>query len=160
MPGGRLDRADGVSELVRRRELVWMGAIAAAVGLALAALLTASFGAKSSGPPAALRPATPTPSAVAKKTAAEATVRRRHPARKHRKHHSHPRDRRHAAPAKPTHTTPTLAQAERPASQTQPVAGSQPTQTVASPAPAPEPVRQLSRPKRSTPGGASFDDSG
>jgi hypothetical protein len=42
------------------------------------------------------------------------------------------------------------------------VADPQPTQTVALPAPAPKPVRQFSKPapKRSSPGGVSFDDSG
>jgi len=63
--------------------------------------------------------------------------------------------------AKHAKSTPTLAQAQPPATtQPQPVVDSQPTQPVASPAPAPKPVKQLSRPKHSSPDGASFDDSG
>jgi hypothetical protein len=48
-----------------RRELTVMGAVAAVVGIALAALLTTVFGARSSGPPATLRPAAPAPAQTA-----------------------------------------------------------------------------------------------
>ena len=131
--------------------------MAALVGLVLAALLTASFGARSSSQPAALRTSAPPPAPVATKTTVRRAPERKHPVRKQRRHRRHSRH----APAKSAHSTPTLAQAQTPVvTQTEPQAVSQPTQTVASPAPAPKPVKQLSRPKRSPPGGTSFDDSG
>ena len=138
-----------------------MGSIAALVGLLHAALLTASFGARSSSQPAALRTSAPPPAPVATKTTVARAPERKPHVRKHR--NKHQRQRRHSrhAPAKPAHSTPTLAQAQTPVvTQTEPQAVSQPTETVASPAPAPKPVKQLSRPKRSSPGGTSFDDSG
>jgi hypothetical protein len=140
-----------------RRDLIVMGSIAAIAGIALAALLTASFGARSSGLPATLRPAPAAAPAVSVRTdAAKPAALRRHPSRKL---HRHRHRRKHPA-GKPALS---VAVAQRPATpQSRPVIQSEPRQTVASPAPTPEPVRPLSRPtpKRSSPVGTSFDDSG
>jgi hypothetical protein len=143
-----------------RRDLIVMGSIAAIAGIALAALLTASFGARSSGPPATLRPTPAAAPAVSARTeAAQPAAVRRHPLRtRHRQRH-----RREHPAVKPAHSAPSLTVAQHPATpQSQPVIQSEPTQTVSSPAPAPAPVKPLSRPapKRSSPSGASFDDSG
>jgi hypothetical protein len=142
-----------------RRDVVAMGSIAAIAGIALAALLTVAFGARSSGPPAALKP-TSVPAAVAAETHAPAKVLRRQADRPRRRV-----NRRHipAAAASAQSTGPSRAAATPPATaQTQTT--TQP-QTVAAPAPTPAPVRPLSRPKPSkpaggSPGGGSFDDSG
>jgi hypothetical protein len=140
-----------------RREVIAMGSIAASAGIALAVLLTHAFGAQSSGPPAALKPAS---GPAAAETHVPAKVRRRveHPRR-----HAH---RRHApAVGASPRTPPASAVADTPAPVTTPTRTTAPTQTVAAPAPAPQPVRPLSHPKPSkpaggAPGGVSFDDSG
>ena len=155
-----------------RRDLIVMGTIAAVVGLALALLLTASFGARSSGPPAALKRADGTPSAavaeVAAKHEAATLARRRAERRKLRRQHRRARARR--AASRPA--VPVVAQS-RPATTTQSESGFSPqesrqTQTVTSPSPSPspkpQPVQRQSHPKPAGSGGGgpggSFDDSG
>ena len=148
---------------MRRYELVWMGSIAAVAGIGLAALLTASFGARSSGAPAALRPSPPataaaTGPALVERAPVRAHVARIHVVRKRHRHARHPvvsahRARPIAAPAPAKSPVPTRTTADF-----------RPTQTVdsATPAPAPKPVKRVSQPapKHSAPTGFSFDDSG
>lgn len=146
---------------MRRYELFWMGSIAAIAGIGVAALLTASFGARSSGDPASLRPA-PVATAVATESAAAKRVPVRiHAAPKHTVHRHHRKVSRQAPSAKPAGSVPTSTHVES-APPTQRVSDSQPTPTVASPAPAPTVVKRVSTPapKHSSSSGASFDDSG
>jgi hypothetical protein len=146
-----------VPELVIRRDVIAMGSIAAIAGIALAALLTLAFGARSSGPPADLK----LPGAPAAGTAephSTAAIRRKAERKRHK-----PRRHAAAAPAPQAAPPPRVADTPTPAT-TEPRTTTQ-TQTVASPAPAPQPVRPLSRPKPSKPAGGSqdgvsFDDSG
>src|SRR5206468_3876079 len=109
LPAARRDPADGVPELVRRYELVWMGSIAAVAGIGLAALLTASFGARSSGTPPGLRPAAAATAVPAEPAAAKRVPVRVHAARKHAAHRRHMRVRDHAPTAKPARSIPTPA---------------------------------------------------
>jgi FtsZ-interacting cell division protein ZipA len=139
-----------------------MGTLAAIAGIALAALLTASFGARSSGPPANLKPAveaSTTKAADPPKAAAKNTLRP-HDRRRHRKPRQHP-------PASPAQGPTSLADAQQPPTIKQavqrPQQTTQPQQNLTTPAPAPQPVRPLSRPtrpKKVSSGGGTFDDSG
>jgi outer membrane biosynthesis protein TonB len=133
-----------------RRDLITMGAIAAVVGIGLAALLTASFGASSSGPPAALRPAEAAPEKAPAPVAKKVEHKPRTAAHRRRKAHR-PKPSPRPAPAPSTVATPTPLPEQ-----------TQTTETVATPAPVAAPVKQLSRPapKRKAPEGATFDDSG
>lgn len=139
-----------------------MGTLAAIAGIALAAMLTASFGARSSGPPADLKPAavastTPTTKAAdPPKAAAKSSSR----PRKRRRHHQ-----RQQSP--PAQGATSLADAQRPPTIKQAVQRPQqttsPQQHLITSAPAPQPVRTLSRPtrpKKVSSGGGTFDDSG
>jgi hypothetical protein len=145
-----------------RRDLVVMGGLAAIAGIALAAMLTASFGARSSGPPALLKPAAEALPAKAADPPKAAVSRKPRP-------HSRPRHRQaQHAPVLPAQGTTSLADAQQPPTikpaVQQPRPATQPKQQVTTPAPAPQPVRPLSRPARPKKGGsgsgATFDDSG
>jgi FtsZ-interacting cell division protein ZipA len=146
-------------------EFIVMGLLAAICGLFLALLLSAEFGARSSGGEAALRTSkTPAPDlAKLRQTAVRSTpaLRRKAHRRTHHAKRSQPRAVRTAPQA--------VAQVQTPANQTngytQPVQGQtgpvQQLSTPTNPAPSPAPVKkQATRPKPSTGGGTSFDDSG
>jgi hypothetical protein len=144
-----------------RRDLVVMGTLAAIAGIALAALLTASFGASSSGPPATLKPAVkalkPEAPSLAKATAARKAARAQRRRRVHRA--------RQSTPAAPVQTGASVAQTQpSTTTPTQQQTTTQPQQQVTTPAPNPQPVRPLSRPTQpkrgSSDGGGTFDDSG
>jgi FtsZ-interacting cell division protein ZipA len=146
-------------------EFVVMGLLAAICGIFLALLLSAEFGARSTGGEAALRTSkTPAPDlAKLRQTAVRSTSAHRRKA--HRRAH-------HAKRAQPraTRTAPqAVAQVQTPASQTNGYTQSgqgqaSPVQQLSAPsnpAPSPAPVKkQAPRPKPSTGGGTSFDDSG
>jgi hypothetical protein len=156
--------------LVMRPDLIAMGTAAAIVGLALAVLLTASFGARSSGPPAALKAGVATPSAPAAKAAAQrqeaavAVLHRRAERKKRDRRRRQARARRQASapPVSPVvaESQPLTTTQSRPTIQPQ----TQQTRPVASPAPRPQRVQPLSKPKPGGSGGGkaggAFDDSG
>jgi hypothetical protein len=138
-----------------------MGLLATVCGLAIAEILSAEFGAKSSGPPAPLKTAT-TPANDLGNLRQTALKGAPHKATRHKRVH---RARKHVAPA-PAYqaASPTVAQVEEPRG-----ASVQPYQQTA------QPVQQLSAPSNPTPvrtapaktaprpkpsGGGSFDDSG
>ncbi len=146
--------------VVMRPDLIAMGTIAALTGIALAALLTVSFGARSSGPPAALRPAQVPRPAETTKTQAAATplVKRNRAPEKTR--HKRRRQLRASAPAPSPPVAPVAAE-PKPVTTPQTTPSPQRTQPVVAPAPDPQPVRPLGRPKSGgSGGGGSFDDSG
>jgi hypothetical protein len=148
-------------------EFIVMGALAALCGLFLALLLSAEFGAKSSGGEAALRTTQTPPPSLAKlrQTAVRAT-----PAPKHRAHRRVHRSRRArsrtvstAAPTRvaltPKSNSESYAQTNQ--GQATPV---QQLSAPSKPSPAPAPLKRQAAPKPSGGGGhhtsTSFDDSG
>jgi hypothetical protein len=150
-------------------ELIVMGLLAAVCGLALAALLSALFGAHSAGPPASLRTvAAPAPDlGKLRRTAVRSEPARKrvtHPrrARRARRHHRHV----HKAAPSPA---PTVAAVEAPTTTTQGTTGAsyptgyttpQPAQQISTPTYSPPAKKPVTRHKRSSSTGGSFDDSG
>jgi hypothetical protein len=145
-----------------------MGLLAAVCGLALAEVLSAEFGAQSSGPPAALKTVTTPASDLGKLRQTAARSRSAENARKRHKRVN--RVRRHpSAPPAPPAPARTVAQVQPPASTPRPVQTpsyqqtSQPVRRLSAPSrPAPvrtAPKRTAPRPKPQ-PLGGSFDDSG
>jgi hypothetical protein len=156
MPGDLIRRLQSVGP-----ELVVMGLVAAACGLALAVVLSATLGASSSGPPASLKTVT-TPAADLGKVRPAPVQPQRAEAKPHRRaaraaHHA----KRRAAAARPA---PAVAELHTPITNTQQVY-TQPDRTVTAPTnPAPAPVSKPAPTQRRTSsgggGGGSFDDSG
>jgi hypothetical protein len=143
-------------------ELIVMGLLVAVCGLALAEVLSAEFGANSTGPPEALKTVTTPTADLGKLRETAVKTAPSHKARRHKRvHHA---KKRHLAPAPAPRT---VAQVETPATQqssAQPYQQTaQPVQQLSAPSnPAPvstAPKKTAPRPKPSG-GGGSFDDSG
>jgi hypothetical protein len=153
--------------MIRRRipapALIVMGLLATVCGLALAEVLSAEFGAQSSGPPAALKPVTTPAGDLGKLRQTAVKAAPSHKARRHKRVHR--ARKHHFAPARAAPAT--VAQVEPPTSgyqQTSPQPyrqTAQPVQQLGAPS-NPAPVRAA--PKKAAPkpsgGGGSFDDSG
>jgi hypothetical protein len=147
-----------------RKDLVLMGTIAAIAGIGLAAVLTASLGVRSSGPPAPLRSAAPAKAAEPPLIAASEapkTAPRKHVRKRVKRRIRHVRPTAPAPQPAIAQTAPVTRPAPAPVrpQRTQPVSAPAPAPAPVS-KPAPAPVKQPSSPKRTGSPGVSFDDSG